>query len=97
MEMTFGKAHDIWGRVVSGDDTLSDDEVKAAAEWFDEFSGKLSDKASQSAQALEDAIQRHENGDAIERKRKAAESDRRQEDDFNKKHDDLIAWLNSHK
>lgn len=34
MEMKFGKAHDIWGRVVSGDDTLSDDEVKAAAEWF---------------------------------------------------------------
>ena len=65
MEMKFGKAHDIWGRVVSGDDTLSDDEVKAAAEWFDEFSGKLSDKASQSAQALEDAIQRHENDDAI--------------------------------
>ena len=65
MEMKFGKAHDIWGRVVSGDDTLSDDEVKAAAEWFDEFSGKLCDKASQSAQALEDAIQRHENDDAI--------------------------------
>lgn len=97
MEMKFGKAHDIWGRVVSGDDTLSDDEVKAAAEWFDEFCGKLSDKASQSAQALEDAIQRHENDDAIERKRKAAESDRSQEDDFIKKHDDLIAWLNSHK
>ena len=30
MEMTFGKAHDIWNRVVCGDKTLTNDEVKAA-------------------------------------------------------------------
>lgn len=92
MEMTFGKAHDIWGCVVSGDDTLSEDEVKAAANWFDEFIGKLSDKASQSQQALDDAIERHDGDAEIEKKRKSAESDRRQVDDFIKKYDDLIAW-----
>ena len=37
MEMTFGKAHDIWSRVVSVDKTLTADEVKSATEWFDEF------------------------------------------------------------
>ncbi len=95
MEMTFGKAHDIWGRVVCGDDTLSDDEVKAAAEWFDDFIGKLNEKASQSKQALDDANERSGNVAEIEKKSKAAESDRRQVDDFVKKHDDLIEWLNS--
>ena len=29
-----GKAHNIWCRVVSGDKTLSEEEVKAAAKWF---------------------------------------------------------------
>jgi len=32
--MTFGKAHDIWCRVVSGDKTLSEEEVKAAQSGF---------------------------------------------------------------
>ena len=48
MEMTFGKAHDIWSRVVCGDKTLTKDEVEAAAQWFDDFSVKLNDKVSQS-------------------------------------------------
>ena len=92
--MTFGKAHDIWGRAVRGDETLSEDEVKAAAQWFDKFLGTLSDKASQSQQALDDAIEQHEDDAAIEEKSKAAESDKRQLEDFISKHDDLIDWLN---
>lgn len=48
MEMTFGKAHDIWSRVVCGDKTLTNEEMKAAAQWFDDFSVKLNDKVSQS-------------------------------------------------
>ena len=94
MEMTFGKAHDIWGRAVCGDKTLSTDEVNAAAQWFDEFSDKLRDKASQSQQALDDAFEQHEDDAEIDKKRKAAESDKRQLEDFIRKHDDLINWLN---
>ena len=92
--MNFGKAHDIWSRVVSGDRTLSEDEVKAAAGWFDEFCGKLSEKESQSQQTLDEAIERHEDDVVIEKNGKATESDKRQLDDFIKKHDDLINWLN---
>ena len=94
MEMTFGDAHEVWNRAVSGDNTLSTDEVKAAAQWLDDFSDKLSDKASQSQQALDDAIERHEDDAEIDKKRKAAESDKRQLEDFIRKHDDLINWLN---
>ena len=91
MEMTFGKAHDIWSRVISGDSTLTEDEVKAAAKWFDDFSAKLSDKASQSEQELQEAIQSKENIETIERKRKAAESDKCQLNDCIRKYDDLIS------
>ena len=94
MEMTFGKAHDIWSRTVSGDKTLTADEVKAAAQWFDEFSAKLSNKASQSEQELQEAIQSQESENSIERKRNAAESDKRQLEDFIRKYDDLAG--NSH-
>ena len=97
MEMTFGDAHEVWNRAVCGDKTLSSDEVKAAAQWFDEFSDKLRDKASQSQQALDDAIERHEDDAAIEKKCKAAESDKCQLEDCIRKHDDLIGWLNTHK
>ena len=98
MEMTFGKAHDIWSRVISGDSTLTEDEVKAAAKWFDDFSAKLSDKASQSEQELQEAIQSKENKETIERrKREAAESDKRQLEDFINKYDDLINWLKARK
>ena len=92
--MTFGKAHDIWGRAVRGDETLSEDEVKDAAQWFDDFSDKLSDKASKSQQALDDAIERHEDDAEIEKKSRAAESDKRQLEDCIRKYDDLIGWLN---
>ena len=92
--MTFGDAHEVWNRAVSGDNTLSTDEVKAAAQWFDEFSDKLSDKASQSQQALDDAIERHEDDAEIEKRTNAAEADKRQLEDFIRKHDDLINWLN---
>lgn len=93
--MTFGDAHDVWSRAVCGDKTLTIEEVKAAAQWFDEFSDKLSDKASQSQQALDDAIERHEDDAEIEKKSKAAESDKRQLEDCIRKHDDLIGWLNT--
>lgn len=93
MEMNFGKAHDIWSRVVSGDKTLSEEEVKAAATWFDDFCAKLSDKVSQSRQELEEAMQTRDL-DAIEKKSKANESDKRQLDDSIRKYDDLINWLN---
>ena len=93
MEMNFGKAHDIWSRVVSGDKTLSEEEVKAAATWFDDSCAKLSDKASQSQQELEEAMQT-QNQDTISQKSKATESDKRQLDDFVRKYDDLINWLN---
>ena len=96
MEMTFGKAHDIWSRVVCGDKTLTKDEVEAAAQWFDDFSVKLNDKVSQSKQELEEAMQAQDQ-DAIEKKRKATESDKRQLDDVVRKYDDLINWLNSQK
>ena len=96
MEMTFGKAHDIWSRVVCGDKTLTIDEVKAAAQWFDDFSVKLNDKFSQSKQELEEVMQAQDQ-DAIENKRKATESDKRQLDDVVRKYDDLINWLNSQK
>ena len=96
MEMTFGKAHDIWSRVVCGDKTLTKDEVEAAAQWFDDFSVKLNDKVSQSKQELEEAMQAQD-PDAIEKKRKATESDKRQLDDVVRKYDDLINWLNSQK
>ena len=96
MEMTFGKAHDIWSRVVCGDKTLTKDEVEAAAQWFDDFSVKLSDKVSQSKQELEEVMQAQDQ-DAIEKKRKATESDKRQLDDVVRKYDDLINWLNSQK
>ena len=91
--MNFGKAHDIWSRVVNGDKTLSEDEVKAAAKWFDDFCAKLSDKASKSKQELEEAELAHAE-DAIEKRRKAAESVERQLDDFIRKYDDLMKWLN---
>ena len=92
--MDFGEAHDILERAMRGDKTLSEDEVKAAAKWFDEFCGKLSDKARQSQQTLDDAIERREDNDAIEKIGKAAESDKRQLEDFIRKHDDLTNWLN---
>ena len=95
MEMNFGKAHDIWSRVVSDDNSLIVEEVKAAANWFNGFISKLSDKANQSMQELEDAVQALEK-DAIEKKSKAAESDKRQLDDFIRKHDVLIKWLTLH-
>ena len=97
MEMTFGKAHDVWSRVISGNITPDAGEVKAASQWFDEFCSKLSDKASQSEQHLQNSIQSREKDDAIERKRKAAESDKRQLEDFFRKYDDLIDWLNKQK
>jgi len=94
MEMTFGNAHDIWRRVVSGDNSLTEEEVMIAAKWFEGFIPKLSDKASQSKQELEDAIQAQ---NAIEKKSKAAEADQRQLDDFIRKYNDLISWLNSNR
>ena len=93
MEMSFGKALDIWCRVVSGDKTLSEEEVKAAATWFDDFISELSNKASQSKQELDDVDTAQEK-ETIDKKNKAAESDKRQLDDFIKKYDDLIKWLN---
>ena len=93
MEMTFGKAHDIWSRTVCGDGTLTQDDVKAAAQWFDDFIGKMNDKYIQSKQELDAAMQTQQE-DEIEKKRKAAESDKRQLEDFIRKHDDLINWLN---
>jgi hypothetical protein len=94
MEMTFGKAHDIWSRVVCGDKTLTDEEVKAAAQWFDDFSVKLNDKVIQSKQELEEAMPTRDQ-DTIEKKRKATKSDKRQLDDVIRKYDDLTNWLNS--
>ena len=91
--MTFGKAHDIWSRVVSGDKTLSEEEVKAAATWFDDFCAKLSDKASTSKQELKEAELAHAE-EVIAKKGKAAESDERQLDDYIRKYDDLKRWLN---
>ena len=96
MEMTFGKAHDIWSRVVCSDKTLTNDEVKAAAQWFDDFSATLNDKVSQSKQVLEEAMQTRDQ-DAIEKKSKAYESDKRQLDDAIRRYDDLINWLNIQK
>lgn len=93
MEMNFGNAHDIWSRVVCGDRTLDEEEVKAAVKWFDDFISKLIDKASHSKQELEAAMQTQEK-DAIEKWNKAVESDKRQLDDFIRKHDDLMKWLN---
>ena len=90
--MTFGKAHDIWSRVVGGDKTLTKDEVKVAAKWFDGFIDKLQDKANQTKQKLEDEIQTQEK-DAIEKMSGAAESDQRQLYDFIRKYDDLVNWL----
>lgn len=96
MEMTFGKAHDIRNRVLCGDKTLTNDEVKAAAQWFDDFSATLNDKVSQSKQVLEEAMQTRDL-DAIEKKSKANESDKRQLDDSIRKYDDLRNWLNLQK
>lgn len=93
MEMTFGEAHDIWSRVVRGDVTLTQDEVKAAAQWFDDFIGKLNDKYVQSKQESEE-VQRTQQKDAIDKKRKSTESEKRQLEDFIRKHDNLINWLN---
>lgn len=93
MEMNFGKAHDIWSRVVSGDKTLTEEEVKAAVKWFDDFCAKLSDKASKSKQELKEAELAHAE-EVIAKKGKAAESDERQLDDFIRKYDDLMKWLN---
>ncbi len=95
MEMNFGNAHDIWCRVVCGDNTLTNEEVKAAEQWFDDFITKLSDKASHSKQELEAAMQTQEK-DAIEKWNKAVESDERQLDVFIRRYDDLIRWLNTH-
>lgn len=91
--MNFGKAHDIWSRVVSGDKTLSEEEVKAAATWFDDFCVKLSDKASKSKHELKEAELANAE-EVIAKKGKAAESDERQLDDFIRKYDDLMKWLN---
>ena len=95
MEMTFGTAYDIWNRVINGDKTLTEAEVKDALKWFDDFSGKLSEKASQSEHELQRAIQKQEEKAIIERKRKATESDKRQEEDSVRKYDDLMNWLNA--
>jgi hypothetical protein len=92
MEINFGKAHDIWSRVVSGDKTLTVEEVKAAAKWFDDFCTKLSDKSILSKQELEETMESQEK-DTIDKKSKAAESDKRQLDDFIRKYDDLMNWL----
>ena len=97
MEMTFEKAHDNWNRVIGDDSTLTAEEVKAAAQWFDDFSAKLSDKASQSEQELQKAIQSQENKETIKRKIKSAESDKRKLEDCIRKYDDLMDWLNTHK
>ena len=94
--MNFGKAHDIWSRVVSGDKTLTEEDVKAAAKWFEDFSARLSDKASQSQQELDKAMRTQEK-ETIEKNRKASESDKRQLDDFVRKYDDLIGWLSDHR
>ena len=94
MKMTFGEALNIWSRVVSGDDTLTTDEVKTAAQWFYDFISKLSDKASQSEIALENAVQSQASVETKEKLKKAAESDKRQLDDFIRKYDDLKNWLN---
>ena len=93
MEMNFGKAHDIWSRVVCGDKTLTEEEVKAAATWFDDFCAKLSDKACKSKQELKEAELAHAE-EVIAKKGKAAESDERQLDGFIRKYDDLMKWLN---
>lgn len=92
MEINFGKAHDIWSRVVSGDKTLTEEEVKAAAKWFDDFCPKLSDKSILSKQELEETMESQEK-ETIDKKSKAAESDKRQLDDFIRKYDDLMNWL----
>lgn len=92
MEMNLGKAHDIWSRAVSGDKALTEEEVKAAAKWFEDFSARLSDKASQSQHELEKTM-RTQGKETIERRSKAAESDKRQLDDFIRKYDDLMNWL----
>lgn len=92
MEINFGKAHDIWSRVVSGDKALTEEEVKAAATWFDDFCAKLGDKACQSQQELEEAMESQDK-ETIDKKNKAAESDKRQLDDFIRKYDDLMNWL----
>lgn len=97
MEMTFGRAHDIWGRVLSSDKTLLEDEVREASQWFNEFNSKLSDKLSQSEEALQDALLTKKDNDIIKKKQIAVEADKRQVDDFISKYDDLINWLNSHK
>ena len=88
MEMTFGKALDIWSRVISGDSTLTEDEVKAAAKWFDDFNVKLSYKASKSEQNLQNAIKTQAGKEMVAKQRKAAESDRRQLEDYVRKYDD---------
>lgn len=93
--MNFGKAHDIWSRVVSGNKTLTEEEVKAAVQWFSDFIPQLNNKACKSKQELEEAELAHAE-DAIEKRRKVAESDERQLDDFIRKYDDLIGWLNKH-
>ena len=93
--MTFGKAHDIWSRVVCGDMALTNEDVKAAAQWFDDFSAKLNDKVNQSKQELEEAMNTQEQV-TIEKRSKAAESDKRQLEDIIRKYDDLMNWLNKH-
>ena len=74
---------------------MTEDEVKAATQWFDDFSVKLNYKVSQSKQELEEAMQ-SENQDAIEKKSNAVESDKRQLEDIIRKYDDMIDWLNLH-
>ena len=93
MEMNFGKAHDIWSRVVSGDKTLTEEEVKAAVQWFSVFIPQLNNKACKSKQELKEAELAHAE-EVIAKKGKAAESDERQLDDFIRKYDDLMKWLN---
>lgn len=93
MEMTFGKAHDIWSRAVSGDKTLTEEEVKAAVQWFSDFIPQLNNKACKSKQELKEAELAHAE-EVIAKKGKAAESDERQLDDFIRKYDDLMKWLN---
>lgn len=96
MGMTFGGAHDVWKRAISGDETLREDEVRVAAQWLDKFSGKLGDKASQSWQDYQKSVDSQAEEETKEGKLKAAESDKRQVEDCVRKCDDLTNWLNTH-
>ena len=98
--MIWKEVDDILCRIGDSDEMLTEEEVNAVARWLDDFLTKLSDNASKSRNdyievaGKPESLSEDERQD-VEKKRNAYDSDMRQMEQFIKKFDDCIQWLNN--